>query len=429
MRVVNNNLSLGNMNWWNNPASANRNQMFSGSGNSMLGQNMAGTSEAFRSSVLQLTSSSDAMVQSLNNMRGIGRGATSPFGAMRPVAEDADVLNVRNFDANRIRGINLSDFSVEVNQVAKAQRNEGAALNSTARAAVSGFSVGNHRMAITVGDQQFDINFNVSANDTNRDVQQRIAAAINNRDDIGVSASVTFNATEGTSTLVLQSTETGVANEGQHNFTVASVLGNAVEATGVGEITQEAQDAEFRINRGAQGSLQTSRSNDINLGFGMTARITGEGTTQLAMGRDELAQVNAFRNMVNSFNGLIRAAGDAGSGSHLERELSGLAQSFSNSLNRVGISFNQDGTMRIDEARMNEAARSGELERFGTRDGTSFMNRLSRTAQGVSRNPAAFVNAGNTSANTFNHGVNFSQMQMNNMSRASSIGMMFNVLR
>jgi len=431
MRVVNNfsNLNLNNAQWWNN-VSANRGQTLFGSGNNALGQNMATTSPAFRNSVSQLGNSSDAMVQSLNRMRGVGRNVTSPFHATRPAAENADVLSIRSFDANRLRSINLSDISVEVNQVAKAQRNEGAALNSTARATASGFSAGVNRIAITVGDRQFNIDFNVSANDTNRDVQQRIAAAINGRSDIGVSASITLDTAAGTSALILQSSETGVANEGQPNFTVTNVLGNAVAAAGIGEITQQAQNAEFRVNRGsAEGTLQTSRSNDVNLGFGMAARLTGSGTTQLAMGRDELAKINAFRDMVNSFNGLMRAARDAGRGSALERELNELTQSFGTELQRIGISLNQDGTMRIDEARMNQAAENGGLERFGTRDGTSFISRLSRTAEGVSRNPAAFVDAGNASTNLLNSGFNFSPMQMSRMSRVSNVGMMFNTLR
>jgi len=431
MRVVNNfNFnSLNNMNWWNNISGGNRNTLLSGSGNNALGQNFADTSVAFRSSVLQIGNSANSMVSSLNNIRGTAMGATSPFQATRPVPKNADVLSVRSFDANRLRSLNLSDISVEVMQIAQSQKNEGTALNSNARATASGFSAGAHRIAITVGDRQFDINFNVSVTDTNRDVQQRIANAITNNSEIDVRASVSTDTAKGTSSLVLQSAATGVANEGQPNFTVRSVTGNAVGAAGIGEITQEAQNAQFRVNRGSDGAVQASRTNDVDLGFGITAQLRAAGTTGLAMGKDETAQVSAFRNMVNSFNGMIQAAKDAGSGSSLERELGGLARNFSSALGRIGISFNQDGFMRIDEARMNAAAASGELERFGTRDGINFMNRLSRFAEGVARNPVAFAGSANTSSNLLNSGVNFTPMQMSRMTRMTNIGSLFDTLR
>ena len=431
MRIVNNFNSFNNfnMNWWNNISGGNRNALVSGAGNNANGQNIANTSVAFRSSVLSIGNSANSMVQSLNNLRGTARNTTSPFQATRPVAEKADVLDVRSFDANRLRSLNMSNFSVDVLQVAESQKNEGAALAANARATSSGFSAGAHRIAVTVGDRTFDVNFNVSSTDTNRDVQQRIASAINNTSGIGVRASVTSDAAQGTSALVLQSAATGIAKEGQPNFTVRSVTGNAVSAAGISEITREAQDAEFRVNRGSTGTLQTSRSNDVDLGFGIMAQLKAAGSTGLTMGKDETAQINAFRNMVNSFNGMMQAARDAGSGSRMERELGGVARSFSSGLERIGITLNQDGFMRIDETRMNAAAASGELERFGTRDGVNFMSRLSRFAEGVVRNPVSFVGAGNSSADLMNSGINFSPSQMSMLSRLTGVGSLFDTMR
>ncbi|MCL2217521.1 MAG: hypothetical protein FWB91_10965 [Defluviitaleaceae bacterium] len=435
--------NVGNTNWWatgsgRNPGIHRWQPRSVREGGSLFGANQSGTSQAARNSVVQLRETSEALTRALNTIRGIGN-TNSPMQANRPVSGNTDALAIRSFDSNRLRGSGAADFNVEIVQLAQAQRHDGAALNSSARATESGFTAGAHHIAITVGDRQFDIHFNVSANDTNRDVQQRIASAINNRSDIAVTASVNLNAEAGTSALVLQSSQTGInANTpaGQPNFTVSSLVGNAVSAAGVENISQHAQNAQFRVNRGFTGALQTSRANDVDLGFGIMAELREVGTVEVEMGRDIIAQQNAFRHMVNSFNNLVEAARSAGNGSALASELGGIGRSFSSQLERIGISLNSEGRMQIDEARMAAAAESGELERFATRDGFNFMSRLTRASEGVSRNPAVHVQqetavggaGGFDPANFMNAGINFTPMQSASMARFMNLGVLFDSL-
>ena len=399
--------------------------------NNLFGQNTAATSPAFRNAVTQLGNTANTLVQNLNNLQGLGRNGTSPFDLTRPVAENSDVLNIRSFDENRLRNANLSNLSIEVSQIATVQQNEGDALSASRNAMAAGFTLGSNRIAITVDNRRFEVSFNVAAGDTTRDVQQRIAAAINSRNDIAVSASVSQNTTAGTSSLVLSSSQTGIANEGQPNFTVSDVIGNSVAITGVTDITQEAQNAEFRITRGAQTGFHTSRSNDVDLGHGITARLTDTGTTGITMGSDTTAQVNAFRNMVNSFNGLMRTAREFGRSSNLERDLSSITQAFRTSLSRMGVTLNPNGTMSIDESRLQQAAEEGELQRFGTRTGTNFFSRLTRTAESVSRNPATFADSRNSATSMFDANSRFLSLptQMSRNMRTSNAGMFFNTLR
>jgi hypothetical protein len=427
--MINTNFSPNNVNWFgagNNFFGGSQNAMFPGVSNQVFGNNTSGTSSNFRANLLELSRTADMMRASLNHMRGLGRDADSPFGAIRAISSDTDILNISSVSANRMRNANLSDFTVDVVQMAQAQRNEGTALNANTLATAAGFEVGSHHIALHVGDRQFDINFTVSATDTARDVQQRIANAINTR-NVGVEASVSVNA--GSSTLALQSAETGVAAADQPNFTVSSSAGNALAVTGIGTITQQAQNAQFRVNRGFTGALQTSRTNDVDLGFGITAQLREEGTAEITLGRDETRQINAFRHMVNSFNDLMNAARDASGsrGGALERELAGMARSASASLSRVGISINQDGLMRIDEDRMQAAFERGELERFAMRDRVGsnfgFMNQLTRTADRVARNPGAFVRDDSNPMNT--GGLNFNAGQLAQMNRFMNLGMLF----
>jgi len=181
-----------NINWWTGGENQ-ANQNAGGLGNLFaMGNNQANTSGAFRQNLLELRRTADMLTQSLNFMRGIGsQNASSPFRSNRAVSDDADILEMTASNTFRMSGRNQanSDFSVEVLQLAQTQRNEGNALNSGTLATTAGFTTGNHRISINVGERQFDFNFSVNANDTVETVQNRIASAVNAR-NIGVTASV-----------------------------------------------------------------------------------------------------------------------------------------------------------------------------------------------------------------------------------------------
>jgi len=422
--MINTNFNSIGGNWWNmgNSGVMNNSNSMLNSFMQPFGVNTANTSQNFRSSFLNVRNSAENLRTSLHSMMGIGRNASSPFGVSRPTSGDTDLMSVSNFDTNRLRHANVSDFSVDITQLATAQRNEGASLTSADLAVNTGFTQGNNQISLNVGGRQFDINFNVSATDTNHDVQQRIAGAINSR-GIGVSANVSRDTNAGTSSLVLQSRETGVDRAGQPNFTVSG--GGAADVVAVGNITQQAQNAEFRVNRGFTGALQTSRSNDVNLGFGISAQLRDTGNVEVNMTRDETAQINSFRDLVNNFNALMQSAQDnsnARGTSRLEQQLSGLVGANAASLNRAGITMNRDGFLTINETQMRTAAQNGTLERLaqdgGSRGTFGFVNRLERTVDNAIRNPAALMND-----NQFNQNSNRHFHQMNQLMHT---GMLFN---
>lgn len=391
-------MAMHGVNLWGNNQSVGNHFTLNLQGRSAprRGDNIAPTSPDFQASLLNVRQAADSMRATIDNMRG----ASSNFGMIQPVSGDEDMLRITSADANRLRNAQPGDFSVDIVQLAEAQRNEGAALTASDLATDAGFDVGNHHIALNVGGRQFDVNFAVSATDTARDVQQRIAHAVNARASAtGVTASVDYDRDTGLSSLILESTRTGVDRAGQPNFTVTSDTGNALEVIGVEDITQQAQNAQFRVNRGSiTGALRESRTNDVDLGHGITAQLRDVGQVQVTMGRDVDGQVGNIRSFVDSFNSFLEAArgGASGAGNRLERDLTRLTEAFSATLQRVGINRDDSGFLRIDESRMAAAAESGVLERFahdgGNRGTFGMINRIGRMADNVSRNPMPFMN-------------------------------------
>jgi hypothetical protein len=408
-----------NVNFWNNGGAnlfnMSNNRQNNNVNNNMgflLGTNNANTSQNTRANLLEVRQASDTMRSAVDTIR---RGGS--FGGLTSaVSEDSDIVRINSVNANSMRVSNVRDMSVEVTQLATAQRNEGTGLARTANAVESGFNAGNNSLSITIGNSQHDFNFNVSSTETNQQAQQRLANMINER-GIGVTATVSTNQQTGESTLTLASSETGVRANGEANFTVS---GNAASTLGVENITTQAQNAEFRVNRnGITGHLQTSRSNDVNIGAGISATLRAEGTADITPARDNLGQINAFRSLVNAFNDMISAASSGASGNRLERDISSMLRTHGNALENIGISINSSGWMTIDENRMREAAESGGLERFAN---NGFTGRLERTAAEMGRNPGRFVNDTSASNTRQNNSTNW----INQMNRLNTTGMLFN---
>ena len=109
---------------------------------------------------------------------------------------------------------------------------------------------------------------------------------------------------------------------------------------------------------------------------------------------NESAQVSAFSDMARSFNSLISKARRASSRGNnlLTQGLAELAQSSASELRRIGITVRQDGSLRVDNGRMQTAAERGDIDRFvrENRQGNAFISGLSSMADMARRSPEAF---------------------------------------
>jgi hypothetical protein len=254
----------------------------------------------------------------------------------------------------------------------------------------------------------------VNEDDTASTIQQRMAEAVN-ASDIGVTATVTQDE-NGMSTLTLESDETGAANA----FTVEDTEGTLAAQTGIAQADQAAQDAVFSVNNGV---MQTSATNDIDLGGGVTATLlsaTDAGGVTITAERDAEAQTDAMRDIVGGINDLLDAAERGPANNRLQTELNSLLRSYGPSLERAGISEDRNGRLQIDEERLSIAAENGTLSALmnnpvaGNYGFTNNLNRIATNASGNTRYANAVT--GPTSNNTSQgNSTNWSTMWQNAM--------------
>ena len=238
-------------------------------------------------------------------------------------------------------------YEIDVDRVATAQKNVGAAF---AAAETGALAAGEHRMAITVGSRTTEVAVNVAAHDTNLTALTKLRDAIR-ASGAGVHAAVVRDAANGTVRLQLTAAGTG----SDFAFDVADVAGGAAAASGVGAATEAGVDARYRVNG---SEWRTSSSNTILLDNGHVLatlrKPTDDEPVRLTVGPDAAAIARQVKKLVGSYNALRASAENADGylAPGLARAVSSLKTA---GLVDLGISRGPDGALELDEERLAEA--------------------------------------------------------------------------
>lgn len=342
-----------------------------GSGN-LLGQVLFGAATFVHSAGPQAS----ALQNSLASINGI-------MGASSAVPSNREVLQVSSFN-----GSVIPDVSVVVDYVATAQQNQGATMQASARDVAPGI----FNFEITAGGASRVVSFTTTEPLTNREFQERMAAAINEA-DLGVTSRVTVSG--GYSALNISSNLTGVPEGGVPHFTIRDINGGAVEKMGVGEITHEPQNAVFRIN-GGEPVEQTSNEVDLGGGLVVTLLKPSENAVTFEEGFNEVGIRALLRTIVGQVNALLDTArtnvGDVRT-RNLVREIEGVIRRSRRDLQSVGITMSQNGRLEINEQQFRTASENGTAAAVfgGDRRPGPIVSALSRIAENVARNPMRHI--------------------------------------
>lgn len=280
---------------------------------------------------------------------------TSTFGSFNATLTDTSVGS-----ATTLSNAQPGSYQLNVTHLATAQKRSSDAYAKTD-------TFGSGTLSIGVGSNTLDLS--VSSTDTLAD----IAGKINNAsDNPGVTATV-VNGSNGVQ-LLLSSNKTGVANA----FTISAGSGASSGlsdlATQLGTAgSNEASDAQLTLD----GIAVTSASNSVSGAIdGVTINLAAEGSTTLAVTRDNSTATNAIQAFVNAYNSYNSTVGtlasydpqsgqagillgDATLGS-VQRQISSLlgnkvAGNSIGSLAALGITRQPDGTLALDSDRLSAA--------------------------------------------------------------------------
>jgi flagellar hook-associated protein 2 len=316
---------------------------------------LTNANQAKVSALGQARSDLESFASSLSNLVAGGSLRT------QPTSSNTAAIEAKALSGSLLGGLTAS---VVVNQLARAQTLY-APYQSSASAAV-----GQGMLTLDIGGRTHEIAISASNNSLTG-----LRDAVNATGS-GVTASIVSDSAG--SRLVMKGA-TGVINEFSLSASADSdpALSRFTYGGGTSGMTigQSAQDALFSID-GINMSRTTNTISDAVPGVELTLK-QANATMPVALGAsrptDALRQtLNDFVSAFNTLKADIGKARTANSGGQalvgLERELNGLlnravtSHSTVNSLNDIGIATNRDGTIRLDQTRLDQVITSNPDE-------------------------------------------------------------------
>ena len=318
-----------------------------------------------------------------NDLRDL---SASAFANKTAVSSDKETMSV---EYNGKWPSSIKPTTVKVDQTAAGQVNEGTKMAADANYGSSG----ENKFTINIDGKTTELTVNVAAGDTNSAVQQKMADAVNNA-NLGVKATVQNDSLANQSTLKLEANATGVNDKSK--FTIADTTGDLVAKTGADQMSSDARNALFSVNGGPQN---TSQTNTVNIGSGLnvTFNKASDKEVTISAGQDMAYIKTAVEGLVKSYNDLFSEAAQRTSdpkAQNLATKMINTSKTYSQSLSSIGVGFDNEGKMTLDETRFNQALESGRVERFFTENSGKnygFTNRMSRLADDVSTNTSSYV--------------------------------------
>ncbi|MDE7276063.1 MAG: flagellar filament capping protein FliD [Lachnospiraceae bacterium] len=316
-----------------------------------------------------------------------------------------------------------SSVEIEVRSLATSQINMGNYLpgGETVNLAPATYS-----FDVGIDDLNYEFQFTIKPEDTNRDVQDRLSRLINNA-NIGISAQVITN-DEHNSALRLESNATGLRNNKETIFDVSdhrtSKTSGTVEYLGLDNIVEDASNASFLLN----GEEHMSPSNTLNIGRMYNVTLNGvsseEGeTASIGLKTDVESLTENINTLVKGYNSFLQAAAEYSDrhpkSNRIVQEVGSISRYYARGLTSAGLNLNLDGTLEADNEVIQKTAMNGDAKKAFSSI-MDFTHSLVRKSNQISLDPMNYVN--NIVVAYKNPGKNFATPYIT----SAYSGMMFN---
>lgn len=318
---------------------------------------------------------------------------------------------------------NASSIEIEVRSLATPQVNMGNYLpgGETVNLAPATYS-----FDVGIDDLNYEFQFTIKPEDTNRDVQDRLSRLINNA-NIGISAQVVTN-DENNSALRLESNATGLKNDKKNIFDVSdhrtSKTSGTVEYLGLDNIAGTASNASFLLN----GEERVSPYNTLNVGRMYSVTLNGvsseEGeTASIGLKTDVESLTENINTLVKGYNSFLQAAAEYSDrhpkSNRIVQEVGSISRYYARGLTSVGLNLNLDGTLEADNDVIQKTAMNDDARKAFSSI-MDFTHSLVRKSNQISLDPMNYVN--NIVVAYKNPGKNFATPYIT----SAYSGMMFN---
>ena len=281
-------------------------------------------------------------------------------------------------------------FDIEVSELASPQTNIGKFLNNDGM----DLAPDTYSFDVHINDTDYEFQFVIDSDDTNRNIQDKIARLIN-RSNIGINASVMEDSDR--SALRLESASTGITKPDEMTFVISdnntSRRSGAVNYFGLDSIAHEPTNAAFSIN----GNSHESFSNSFTVGkvYELNLKgLTSEGNpVHIGLKPDVEALTDNINHLTGAYNDFIRKAAEYtqeyGRSNKIMTEMRAITSQYGGELDNVGLTVQKDGTIEVNDKLLNVTA-SDENPKESLYPVQRFTNALMRKTNQISIDPMSY---------------------------------------
>lgn len=256
---------------------------------------------------------------------------------------------------------------------------------------------GAYSFDISVGEYAYEFQFNVTKNDTNRGIQNKLVKLIN-RSNIGATAGLDMNS-NGETAMKLTSDVTGTVGYRDVIFTVShdknSDTKDAVKYLGIDNIYEKPQNAHFTINGIDKDTIGNTFTVEGKYEITLNNASETEGDiANIGLKPDFDTIMENVSELIGVYNSMVDLALEKTDGTYesgkLHRDVSSMAKLHKNELDAAGFTVEKDGHIKIDEALIIQSANEGTLS-DNLQKLNSFKSAMVRRADNISVNPMVYV--------------------------------------
>ena len=326
----------------------------------------------------------NSMAISVSNLSSAGDDISAVLNkriASSSQPDSVDVLYVGNNEND------AENFNIEVTALAKPQVNTGNFLSPDGH----DFAEGQYSFDLDIRNHSYEFQFNVNKGENNHAVQSKIVRLLNTS-DVGLGANLISNETTGKNAIQITSKATGLAEDEESIFKIASTISwRELNTLGIDKITQMPSNSSFKLNGNAHQSL--SNTFTVNKTYELNLKSPSQGAVSIGLMNDTEALSTGINQLLDSYNGML----DIGlryNGAHQNRalfnDISSIARSQSESLAQVGISTDELSHLSLDKDALSEVINSENREQaFATLN--KLKDSIGKAASKASINPMAYV--------------------------------------
>lgn len=283
-------------------------------------------------------------------------------------------------------------LTLEVKSLAASQENMGAFLPSGR----TELPADTYSFDVNINDMNYEFQFSIGENDTNRDIQDRLARLINNS-GIGIKAHVMEAGNR--SALAMHAEATGLTSGRTEQFHISdqhtSKTKGAVAYLGIDYVSRQASNSCFTVD----GEERSTASNTFTVGkmFEVTLKgISPEGhPVHIGLKTDVESLTDNVLHLTDGYNRFIQETSDyldtQPRSRHAIREMDQIAVLYQDSLNAMGVTRQEDGTLAVDREKLGSSLVSSRNVSDTFHTLKDFSNMLLRKSSQITINPMNYV--------------------------------------